>query len=181
MIAGAYASRAGGTSAQWRKKMQAESWFSPQQAVAEGLADEIAKPSTKDEEAAAARLAPAAARRKHDPGSFPWLRPAAEGDDAGGEDAPPVSPAPAEPPAPDPQPVDEPGEEPGDFGDLNIAALITSDLAPPPLPTFPDGLVTETLRDAWHDAPARPAPTPPAPGPEPAPALLTALQEDLIR
>lgn len=40
-IAGIYASRAGGTAAQWRAKMKAETWYKAQDAVDAGLADEI--------------------------------------------------------------------------------------------------------------------------------------------
>jgi ATP-dependent protease ClpP protease subunit len=39
-IADAYAARAGGTREQWRARMQAETWYLPEDAVANGLADE---------------------------------------------------------------------------------------------------------------------------------------------
>lgn len=39
-IADAYAQRAGGTRAEWRARMQAETWYLPEDAVANGLADE---------------------------------------------------------------------------------------------------------------------------------------------
>ncbi|MGW1616370.1 head maturation protease, ClpP-related [Streptomyces sp. NPDC002285] len=39
-IADAYASRAGGTREQWRERMRAESWYLPDDAVENGLADE---------------------------------------------------------------------------------------------------------------------------------------------
>lgn len=41
-IAGIYADRAGGSVAMWRERMQAETWFSAEQAVAVGLADRVA-------------------------------------------------------------------------------------------------------------------------------------------
>ena len=41
VIAGAYASRAGGTVEQWRQAMQATTWYTPEEAVAAGLADEV--------------------------------------------------------------------------------------------------------------------------------------------
>lgn len=41
-IAGAYAERAGGTPEEWRERMQAETWYSAEEAVAAGLADEVA-------------------------------------------------------------------------------------------------------------------------------------------
>jgi ATP-dependent Clp endopeptidase proteolytic subunit ClpP len=40
-IAGIYASRAGGTKEAWRKKMLATTWYSAEEAVEEGLADEV--------------------------------------------------------------------------------------------------------------------------------------------
>ncbi|POH58912.1 head maturation protease, ClpP-related [Arthrobacter glacialis] len=40
-IAGLYASRAGGTSEEWRDAMKAESWYSAEEAVTAGLADSI--------------------------------------------------------------------------------------------------------------------------------------------
>lgn len=40
-IAGIYAERAGGTEAEWREAMQAETWYSATEAVAAGLADRV--------------------------------------------------------------------------------------------------------------------------------------------
>lgn len=40
--ASAYAAKAGGTSAQWREVMVAETWYGPEEAVAAGLADRVA-------------------------------------------------------------------------------------------------------------------------------------------
>ncbi|WP_367138867.1 MULTISPECIES: head maturation protease, ClpP-related [Streptomyces] len=48
-IAGVYAERAGGTVKQWRSKMLAETWYSAQEAVEAGLADEVAKPQRRPE------------------------------------------------------------------------------------------------------------------------------------
>jgi ATP-dependent protease ClpP protease subunit len=48
-IAAVYAERAGGTKAQWRKRMQAETWYFADEAVAAGLADEVAKPERQTE------------------------------------------------------------------------------------------------------------------------------------
>ena len=48
-IAGVYAERAGGTVADWRALMEAETWYSADEAVAAGLADEVSKrPTTVD-------------------------------------------------------------------------------------------------------------------------------------
>ncbi|WP_101791022.1 head maturation protease, ClpP-related [Nonomuraea indica] len=41
-IAGVYAERAGGTVAEWRDRMRGETWFTADEAVAAGLADEVA-------------------------------------------------------------------------------------------------------------------------------------------
>jgi ATP-dependent protease ClpP protease subunit len=55
-IADAYASRAGGTRDEWRARMRAETWYLPEDAVANGLADEAvrapkaADPVTPDED-----------------------------------------------------------------------------------------------------------------------------------
>ncbi|MFI9235777.1 head maturation protease, ClpP-related [Streptomyces sp. NPDC053079] len=48
-IAGVYAERAGGTVKQWRTKMLAETWYTAQEAVEAGLADEVAKPQRRPE------------------------------------------------------------------------------------------------------------------------------------
>jgi hypothetical protein len=44
-IAGFYADRAGGTVPLWRGRMETETWYSAEEAVAAGLADEVAVPS----------------------------------------------------------------------------------------------------------------------------------------
>lgn len=49
--ASAYAAKAGGTAAQWREVMVAETWYGPEEAVAAGLADRVA---TSDEVGTAA-------------------------------------------------------------------------------------------------------------------------------
>lgn len=43
-IADIYAQRAGGTVAQWRKRMRAETWYTGAEVVEAGLADEVAEP-----------------------------------------------------------------------------------------------------------------------------------------
>jgi len=47
-IASIYAERAGGTMKQWRKLMQAETWYFADEAVTAGLADEVAQPARQD-------------------------------------------------------------------------------------------------------------------------------------
>lgn len=41
-LAGTYAAKAGGTAAEWREVMKAESWYTPDEAVAAGLANRVA-------------------------------------------------------------------------------------------------------------------------------------------
>lgn len=57
IIAGAYADRAGGEVADWRATMKAETWYSAQQAVDAGLADEVAALPAREEQAALAAVA----------------------------------------------------------------------------------------------------------------------------
>jgi hypothetical protein len=47
-IAGAYAAKAGGTAADWRGTMRAETWYLPDEAVAAGLADEAIPAATAE-------------------------------------------------------------------------------------------------------------------------------------
>jgi ATP-dependent protease ClpP protease subunit len=47
-IASLYAERAGGTVAEWRERMRGESWFSAEEAVAVGLADEVGQRRNDD-------------------------------------------------------------------------------------------------------------------------------------
>ncbi|MCZ4602925.1 phage portal protein [Streptomyces sp. Lzd4kr] len=60
-IAAVYAERAGGTKAQWRKRMQAETWYFADEAVEAGLADAVAQPQrmSPDEEEQARAMAAA--------------------------------------------------------------------------------------------------------------------------
>ncbi|GAA3718203.1 head maturation protease, ClpP-related [Streptomyces tremellae] len=52
-LAGVYAAKAGGTAAEWRERMQAETWYLAEEAVAAGLADEAipARPAGPDDPA----------------------------------------------------------------------------------------------------------------------------------
>ncbi|MCK2219703.1 ATP-dependent Clp protease proteolytic subunit [Actinomadura sp. ATCC 31491] len=49
-IAGVYAERAGGTVAEWRERMRGEAWFSADEAVAAGLADEVGQRRDTDDD-----------------------------------------------------------------------------------------------------------------------------------
>ncbi|MFI2349708.1 head maturation protease, ClpP-related [Streptomyces sp. NPDC019443] len=48
-IASIYAERAGGTTEEWRERMQAETWFNAEEAVAAGLADEVEAPARQEQ------------------------------------------------------------------------------------------------------------------------------------
>jgi ATP-dependent protease ClpP protease subunit len=52
-LASAYADKAGGTVAQWRKAMKAETWYSDKEAVAAGLADRVEQSKTASDKAKA--------------------------------------------------------------------------------------------------------------------------------
>lgn len=54
-IAGAYAAKAGGTREDWRATMQAETWYTAEEAVEAGLADEAAPMPKKDDDDATCR------------------------------------------------------------------------------------------------------------------------------
>jgi len=49
-IAAVYAERAGGTARQWRARMVAETWYTAQEAVEAGLADEVGSPPRRTDE-----------------------------------------------------------------------------------------------------------------------------------
>lgn len=49
-IADMYSLQAGGTVAEWRERMQAETWYTGQEALAAGLVDEITSPDEEEEE-----------------------------------------------------------------------------------------------------------------------------------
>jgi hypothetical protein len=53
-----YADRAGGTVTEWRDRMRAETWYSAEDAVAAGLADEVVNKCGKDEKSNAASALP---------------------------------------------------------------------------------------------------------------------------
>ncbi|MGI5286634.1 head maturation protease, ClpP-related [Nonomuraea polychroma] len=48
-IADAYAAKAGGTRAEWRERMLAETWYTAEEAVEAGLADELMVPPQRDD------------------------------------------------------------------------------------------------------------------------------------
>lgn len=91
-IAGIYAARAGGTVEDWRAAMAKETWYSAQEAVDAGLADEVDDPARKGEDAPEMAVA---ARAGWDLSVFRY---------AGREEAPAPEPAAQAPETPKPAP-----------------------------------------------------------------------------
>lgn len=84
-IASVYAGRTGGTVDEWRSRMRAETWFSADEAVEAGLADEVARPARQAEEDVPAMAAKwdlsifaYAGRENAPPPNLKRARPAAE-------------------------------------------------------------------------------------------------------
>lgn len=144
-IAAVYAERAGGTKTQWRKRMQAETWYFADEAVAAGLADEVAKPQrmTPDEEEQARAVAAAwdlsVYNYAHTSREEAPAPPAAE------PETPPV----AEPSAPEP-----PAFDPGAFRAAATAAL-------DPMPDYQPDHMRSLMAGLAGDAPAPEAPARP--------------------
>jgi hypothetical protein len=135
-IAQIYADRAGGTTAQWRDRMRAETWYSAQEAKAAGLVDEVIGRASKATRTPTARW---------DLSLFQYrqpLEPAAK----------------AEPVAPT-EPADEAGFSmpPLDLGRIRDAVESIDDL-----PIAP-GLIAAAVSLAVNDVPAPDPAPPPAP------------------
>lgn len=136
-IADAYAAKAGGTRADWRAVMVAETWYLADEAVSAGLADEVAEPARQpdqeDEPAMAAKwdlTVFAYAGRDQAPAPDAPPPPVA----VQSPSSPPAEPGPAPaPPAPEPvavEPPPEPESEPEPLPDPWAAA--TAHLTHPP-------------------------------------------------
>lgn len=101
-LAGLYQARAGGDLADWESAMQAETWYTPQEAVDAGLADHIAEPPDKAGTDDAVTERPTAAVAE------PILAVAEEQRESDPEPEPVVEPEPASAePEPEPVPVPE--------------------------------------------------------------------------
>ncbi|MCZ4509961.1 Clp protease ClpP [Streptomyces sp. ActVer] len=141
-IAAVYAERAGGTVKQWRKLMDATTWFFADEAVAAGLADEVGKPErqTEDDRAIAAAWDLSVYNYAHERR----------------EDAPaPLIEAEA-PPATSPAPVVElPAFDPAAFRAAATAAL-------DPMPGYQPEHLRSLMAGVAGDAPAAPEPVRPA-------------------
>lgn len=168
-IAAVYAERAGGTAAQWRKRMIAETWFTAKEAVEAGLADEVGDPGrqSEDEPAMAARW---------DLSIFRY--PSRE-----------AAPAPAallnQVDAPEHEPESAAGEASADLGPGWDPTLFTSALADATdeMAGYDPDILRSAIRDRAENAPAPPR-TAPARTPEPDhydPAVLTRALKEAIR
>lgn len=143
-IAAVYAERAGGTKAQWRKRMQAESWYFADEAVAAGLADEVAKPQrmTPDEEEQARATAAA-----WDLSVYAYAH-------TSREEAPaPALPVEAPQPEPEPEPV---APAPSAFDPAAFRAATTAALDP--MPGYQPDHLRSLMAGVAGDAPAAPEP-----------------------
>jgi ATP-dependent protease ClpP protease subunit len=171
-IAAVYAERAGGTKLQWRKRMQAETWYFADEAVEAGLADEVGQPQrmTPEEEEQARAMAGAwdlsvyaYAHTSRDDAPAPEL-PVAEEPPAGAEAAPgdqaaaagfdPAAFTAAVTAAHDPGPM--PGFEADRFRDL-MDGLATTAPAPPeqrPAVAVPAEPVAEVELEPAQETPA---------------------------
>lgn len=153
-IAAVYAERAGGTKLQWRKRMQAETWYFADEAVEAGLADEVAQPQrmTPEEEEQARAMAAA-----WDLSVYAYAH--TSRDDA---------PAP-ELPAPTAATEATPSEQ-GPAASFDPAAFTTAITAahdPGPMPDFEADRFRDLMGSVATTAPAPPEQRPAAPAPEP--------------
>lgn len=154
-IAAVYAERAGGTVEDWRATMRAETWYTAEEAVAAGLADEMAPARRSGEEPAEPEREPAMAAR-WDLSVFRY---------AGREEAPAAAPVAS---APTPGLAADIATLVGDQVAAALRAHVAADTETPAEPPAP---VEEPAPPAGEEAeqpdpPAEPAPEP-APDPEP--------------
>ena len=140
-IAAVYAERAGGTKLQWRKRMQAETWYFADEAVEAGLADEVAQPQrmSPEEEEQARAMASA-----WDLSVYAYAHTSRE------EAAAPELPA---PPAPEPVPVDAPA---AGFDPAAFTAAVTAAHDPGPMPQFEADRFRDLMAGVATTAPAVP-------------------------
>jgi ATP-dependent protease ClpP protease subunit len=144
-IAGVYAERAGGTVKQWLKAMAEETWYFADEAVAAGLADEVAKPMRHDDE----EMMPddRAIAAAWDLSVYNYAH-------ASREEAP--APPPVEPVAPEPAPA-VPAPVAFDPDAFRAAATAALD----PMPGYQPDHMRSLMAGVASDAPAVPAPQQP--------------------
>jgi ATP-dependent protease ClpP protease subunit len=161
-IASIYAERAGGTVKQWRTRMTAETWYFADEAVAAGLADEVAKPVRQDATADAALAA------SWDLSVYNYAH-------AGRDQAPAPDAGPAAESAVDAPTVDPPAVfDPAAFRAAAQAAL-------DPMPGYRPEHMRSLMAGVAGDAPAAPVMERPAPVPyePPAPPSAEATPQDI--
>lgn len=139
-IASVYAERAGGTKTQWRKRMQAETWYFADEAVEAGLADEVAKPERQPDEAPDDRAIAAA-----------WDLSVYNYAHTSREQAPAPLAEPETPAAPAAQAVAPPAFDPAAFRAAATAAL-------DPMPGYQPDHLRSLMAGLASDAPAAPEP-----------------------
>lgn len=166
-IASIYAERAGGTPKQWLAVMNEETWYSAEEAVAAGLADEVAPLATEREAHAMAakwdlsNYAHAPAALTHDELTVVGLQPIDE----------PVSLA----------ELDAETTEPIAWDPAGIKAALTAALpVPEPEVTWDPGLFASAISLVTNDVPA-PAAVTPTPEPTAAPGFDVSTFADAIR
>jgi hypothetical protein len=154
-IASIYAERAGGDVAAWRDRMRSESWFSAKEAVAAGLADEVAAgPAPREMTANTWDLSIFNyAGRDKAPNPLATGRPANVG--------PPPAPPPMATPSPTPDPPDEAGFL---MPALDLARIRDAVESLDEIP-LTRGLITAAVSLGANDCPAPDAPAPPVPAP----------------
>jgi ATP-dependent protease ClpP protease subunit len=186
-IAAVYAERAGGTKLQWRKRMQAETWYFADEAVEAGLADEVGQLPRPDEDTE--ELDDRAIAAAWDLKVYNYAHTSRE-----------EAPAP-ELPAPAPA-VEEPATTPADSPAAVVAGLgeeftsaIAAGLDPGPMPGFEADRFRDLMASVATTAPAPPAtalpapvadavtepPTDPAPDPQPPAVVVPDFDPDAFR
>ncbi|MGJ5831421.1 head maturation protease, ClpP-related [Streptomyces ossamyceticus] len=144
-IASVYAERAGGTVKQWRARMKATTWYFADEAVAAGLADEVAKPQRMTPEEEEQARATAAA----------WDLSVYNYAHTSREEAPaPPTAEPETPPAVEPPAPALPMFDPDAFRAAAVAAL-------DPMPGYQPDHMRSLMAGVANDAPAAPEPARP--------------------
>ncbi len=153
-IADIYAERAGGTVAQWRDRMRTETWYSADEAVKAGLADEVVTTAKRPANSSWDLTVFNFAGRDKAPDPFPTVV---------DQEAPPVV---EPPPIPPPTTTTEnPADEPGFFmPPLDLARIRDAVESLNEIP-FAAGLITAAVSLGANDCPTPDVPAPPAPAP----------------
>ncbi len=195
-IAAVYNEKAGGGVKSWRARMRAESWFTAEEAVAAGLADEVAAPPVKRDDAVPTnrwdlsifRYAGREAAPSPDgAGSVP-VRDAGGAPPVGAMSGAPTGGTPAAPPTPEPTPAPEPAPAAAALDDIDLDGVDLTDAIRSAFDddfdqAYDPDVVRAALRDPIENAPAPPptttTTTPAPPGHVPIDQFSQALWEAL--